>query len=260
MNKGFLQTVTVFWMKGSCHLWQSLTVCWVEPLLARKWNNGQFLKNCTWTLKFKMFSPAGVVAYAYGPQTTGCVPHWMVAATSGAGGRSALTGGQVPSGMPPGSPTRTGTNSSYPPSAAAYHDLLKRTVKLNELFHPSVIPLPGTLTAENTSPTSGARHAAQQNLRSKQDTPRFALDASSLQAGQDRRSTGVSTPHGHGHALSPTAVQSKDLKFGIDQILHPSRARSDSPKGKPFPQVIRLKLAIIDLTNTTQILPLIWLT
>ena len=183
-----------------------------------------------------MFSPAGVVAYAYGPQATGCVPYWMVAETASSSpsrGRSPLTGGQVPYSVPPESPTRvpTGANPSYPASAAAYHDLLKRTVQLNDLLYPSVVPLPGTLTTDNTSPTSAARHS-QQSLRHKQDTLRTAQDPSPYRASQDRRSPGVSPLHGHGHPLSPTVVHSKDLKFGIDRILHPSRKSEDSSKGK----------------------------
>ena len=184
-----------------------------------------------------MFSPAGVVTYAYGPQAAGCVPYWMVAATAAtsaaaAGGRSPLAGGQVPAGVQSESPARipVASNSTYPPSAAAYHDLLKRTAQLNDLLYPSVIPLPGTLTADNTSPTA-VRGSGPQGLRSNQDMPKIIQEPSDQRAGRDLKSPELSSLRRSCHPLSPSAVKSKDLKFGIDRILHPSQS-SDSSKGK----------------------------
>ena len=185
-----------------------------------------------------MFSPTGVVTYAYGPQAAGCVPYWMVAATAATsaaagGGRSPLAGGQVPGGVQPDSPARipVASNSTYPPSAAAYHDLLKRTTQLNELLYPSVIPLPGTLTADNASPTA-VRGSGPQGLRPNQDMPRTIHEPSDQRTGRDLKSPELSSLRRSGHPLSPSAVKSKDLKFGIDRILHPSRSNDDSSKGK----------------------------
>ena len=195
-----------------------------------------------------MFSPTGVVTYAYGPQAAGCVPYWMVAATAATsaavtGGRPPLAGGQVPGGVQPESPTRipVAPNSTYPQSAAAYQDLLKRTAQLNDLLYPSVIPLPGTLTADNASPTA-VRGSGPQGLRSNQDMPRNIQEPSGQRAGRDLKSPELSPLRRSCHPLSPSAVKSKDLKFGIDRILHPSRS-NDSSKGKQqrkysaFPEV-----------------------
>ena len=183
-----------------------------------------------------MFSPTGVVTYAYGPQAAGCVPYWMVAATAAAsGGRSPIAGGQVPVGVQPDSPARitVASNSTYAPSAAAYHDLLKRTAQLNDLLYPSVIPLPGTLTADNTSPTA-VRGSGPQGLRSNQDMPRTIQEPSGQ---RDLKSPELSPLRRSGHPLSPSAVKSKDLKFGIDRILHRSRPNEDPSKGKQQAQL-----------------------
>ena len=141
----------------------------------------------------------------------------------------------MPGGVQPGSPARIPvvSNSTYAPSAAAYHDLLKRTAQLNDLLYPSVIPLPGTLTADNTSPTA-VRGSGPPGLRSNQDMPRTIQEPSDQ---RDLKSPELSSLHRSGHPLSPSAVKSKDLKFGIDRILHRSRPNEDPSKGKQQAQL-----------------------
>ncbi len=158
-----------------------------------------------------MFTPAGAVSYAYGPQSAGCVPYWMLAAAAAGGSPAAARVAlqAAPRGPSPGdtaaSPARAPAAPYLPSSAAAYQDLLKRTAQLNELLYPSVIPLPGTFSAND--PSSALRGSV---LHSFGPEPCVT----------DPRTPGKNlSPHG---PLSPTAVKSRDLKFGIDRILLPS--------------------------------------
>ena len=147
-----------------------------------------------------MYSPAGLV---YGPQAGGFLPYWMLAASSGLpGGRPVATVGAEE----PGSPPRGHGGPRVPSSVGAYQDLLKRTAHLNHLLYPSVIPLPGTLTASESSCTPASFRG-------------------SAMRGKDHHQE----PSAQSCPMSPTAVRSKDLKFGIDRIL---QASDQASKGK----------------------------
>ncbi len=143
----------------------------------------------------------GLMAYT-GPGGVGSVPY-LVAAVGGA------------------DRGRTEQNTAY--SAVAYYEFLKRSMAYAELY-PSVIPLPGTLTAQGPAGSSPgvttARPAAHHTNPTTAESGQHERNPSG--SGENLFPQGPKGNPEQGHPLSPNSVKSRDLKFGIDRILHPA--------------------------------------
>ena len=143
----------------------------------------------------------GIMAYT-GPGGAGGVPY-LVAAVGGA------------------DRVRADQNPAY--SAVAYYEFLKRSMAYAELY-PSVIPLPGTLTAQGPAGSSPGIPNARPTIQHTNPAVEESGQHERIPSGSGEivpKQVQIINPE-QGHPLSPNSVKSRDLKFGIDRILHPA--------------------------------------